>query len=172
MKRVLAIGLVSVQLLLLAALILLPHGSLWSVNAGVLAAAIVLGLAGAILTVLGLRGLGPALTASPIPREHAPLVTGGVYGRIRNPIYTGLMTGGLGLALFGASVWHILAWVALVLLLSAKTRWEERMLVAEHPDYRDYGARVGRFVPGVGRLRPPSRPDPRDSRRDQPGSIP
>ncbi|TFB52842.1 methyltransferase family protein [Cryobacterium tagatosivorans] len=154
MKRALAIGLVSAQFLLLAALVLLPHGALWPVNAGVLAAGILLVLAGAILAVLGARGLGPALTASPIPREHAPLVTSGVYGLVRSPIYTGLMTGGLGLALFGASVWHIVAWLCLVLLLSAKTRWEERMLVAEHPDYRDYGARVGRFLPGVGRLRP------------------
>lgn len=153
MKRALALGLVSAQFLLLAALILLPHGSLWPVNAVVIATSIALGVAGAILVVLGMAGLGPALTASPIPREHAPLVTSGVYGLIRNPIYTGLMTGGLGLALFGASVWHIAAWVALVLLLSAKTRWEERMLVAEHPDYGGYGARVGRFVPGVGRLR-------------------
>lgn len=27
------------------------------------------------------------------------------------------------------------------------------MLVAEHPDYAGYGARVGRFLPGIGRLR-------------------
>ena len=140
---------------LLAALILLPHGSLWPVGGGVLAASIALAGAGVVIAVLGAAGLGPALTASPIPREHAALVTSGLYGLVRNPIYTGLMTGGLGLALFGASVWHIVAWLALVLLLSGKTRWEERMLVARHPDYRQYGAHVGRFVPGVGRLRPP-----------------
>ena len=64
------------------------------------------------------------------------------------------MTAGLGLALFGASIWHILAWVALVLLLAIKARWEERMLIAAHPDYPSYGARVGRFIPGLGRLRP------------------
>jgi protein-S-isoprenylcysteine O-methyltransferase Ste14 len=153
MKRALAFGLVSMQFLLLAAIILIPHGTLWPVNAGVIAACIVLALAGAALAVLGVTGLGPALTASPIPREHAPLVTRGVYGLVRNPIYTGLMTGGLGLALFGASGWHIAAWVALVLLLTGKTRWEERMLVAEHPDYAGYAARVGRFLPGLGRLR-------------------
>jgi len=156
MKRALALGLVFAQFLVLAALILLPRGSLWPANAVVIGAAIALGLAGAILAVLGAARLGPAFTPNPIPREHAPLVTGGVYGLVRNPIYTGLMTGGLGPALYGASVWHIGAWVALVLLLSVKTRWEERMLVAEHPDYGGYGARVGRFVPGVGRLRPPA----------------
>jgi protein-S-isoprenylcysteine O-methyltransferase Ste14 len=154
MKRALAVGLVSAQFLLLAVLIFLPHGTLWPANAAVIAASIVLGVVGAILAVFGVTGLGPALTASPIPREHAPLVTRGGYGLVRNPIYSGLMTGGIGLALFGASAWHIAVWVSLVLLLSAKTRWEERMLVAEHPDYRGYAARVGRFVPGVGRLHP------------------
>ena len=154
MKRALAVALVSAQFLLLLALGLLPHGTLWSVNLAVVAAAIVLAGGGAIFAVLGVRGLGPALTASPIPREHAPLVTNGVYGLVRSPIYTGLMTGGVGLVLLGASVWHLVAWLALLLLLAGKARWEERMLVAEHPDYAAYGARVGRFLPGVGRLNP------------------
>lgn len=156
MKRALALGLVLAQFLLLAALVFLPHGSLWPVNALVIAVAIVLGSVGVILAVLGALRLGSALTASPIPRERAELVTGGVYGYVRNPMYTGLMVGGLGLALLGASVWHVIAWVALVLLLAGKARWEERMLVAAHPDYAGYAARVGRFLPGVGRLRPPS----------------
>ncbi|MBC7442806.1 MAG: isoprenylcysteine carboxylmethyltransferase family protein [Ramlibacter sp.] len=155
MKRALAIGLVSAQFLLLAALAFLPHGTLWPVTVLLAVVAIVLCVGGAVLAVLGVAGLGPALTASPIPREHAPLVTTGVYGLVRSPIYAGLITGGLGLALFGASAWHLVAWVALVLLLAGKARWEERMLLAEHPDYVAYGARVGRFLPGVGRLRSP-----------------
>lgn len=157
MKRAFAFGLVFVQLLLLAALIFLPQGALWTVGVATTAAAIALGAIGAILAILGVVGLGPALTASPIPREHARLVTGGVYGIVRNPIYTGLIVAGLGLALFGASAWHIASWVALVVLLSVKTRWEERMLATEHPGYGEYAARVGRFVPGMGRLRPPNR---------------
>ena len=152
MKRALALGLVGAQFLLLGALAFLPHGSLWLASLGVVVAAIALGLVGAALAVLGVVGLGPALTASPIPREDAPLITGGVYGLMRSPIYAGLMTGGIALVLVGASAWHIVAWIALVGLLSAKTRWEERMLVAAHPNYRFYGARVGRFMPGVGRL--------------------
>ncbi|WP_104134636.1 MULTISPECIES: isoprenylcysteine carboxylmethyltransferase family protein [unclassified Cryobacterium] len=152
MKRALALGLVGTQFLLLGALAFLPHGSLWSASLGIIVAAIALGLIGAALAVLGVIGLGPALSASPIPRENAPLITGGVYGLIRSPIYAGLLTGGIALVLVGASAWHIVAWIALVGLLSVKARWEERMLVAEHPDYRSYGARVGRFVPGIGRL--------------------
>ncbi|MEO6200492.1 MAG: isoprenylcysteine carboxylmethyltransferase family protein [Cryobacterium sp.] len=155
MKRAVAVGLVSLQFLLLATLVFLPRGSLWPVGGGLLAASIAVGVSGVVIAVMGASGLGQALTASPIPREHATLVTSGVYGVVRNPIYTGLMTAGLGLVMFGASVWHILAWLALVLLLSVKTRWEERMLVTQHADYREYGARVGRFVPGLGRMSPP-----------------
>ncbi|MHB1173161.1 MAG: methyltransferase family protein [Lacisediminihabitans sp.] len=153
MKRAVALGLVCLQFVLLAALVLVPPGTLWRVGAVLLTLAIVLGAIGVSLAALGLAGLGSALTASPIPREHATLVTGGVYGFVRHPVYTGLLLGGLGLVLFGASVWHIIAWFALVVLLVAKTRWEERMLTASHPDYRRYAARVGRFLPGVGRLR-------------------
>ncbi|WP_166805701.1 methyltransferase family protein [Cryobacterium ruanii] len=152
MKRALALSLVTGQFLLLAALAFIPHGTLWFTNVGVIVAAISLGLVGAVLVVLGVIKLGSALTASPIPREKAQLVTTGVYGLMRSPIYAGLMTGGVALVLVGASAWHVVAWVALVGLLSMKTRWEERMLLAEHPDYRSYGARVGRFVPGIGRL--------------------
>ncbi|WP_051973137.1 isoprenylcysteine carboxylmethyltransferase family protein [Cryobacterium sp. MLB-32] len=153
MKRALARGLVALQFVLLGALAFLPHGQVWLVGGGMVAVASLLSLLGATVAVLGVLGLGPALTASPIPKENAPLVTGGVYGLVRSPIYTGLMAGGLGLMLFGASVWHVVAWVALVILLAAKTRWEERMLAAEHPDYGAYGARVGRFLPGIGCFR-------------------
>jgi protein-S-isoprenylcysteine O-methyltransferase Ste14 len=47
----------------------------------------------------------------------------------------------------------VVVWAALVGLLAGKTRWEEQMLVEEHPAYSDYAARVGRFLPGVGRIR-------------------
>ena len=49
--------------------------------------------------------------------------------------------------------WHLALWIALVSLLAGKARWEERMLLDEHPDYAEYAARVGRFLPGIGRLR-------------------
>jgi len=36
-----------------------------------------------------------------------------------------------------------------------KSRFEERMLADQYPDYSAYAARVGRLVPGVGRIRSP-----------------
>jgi protein-S-isoprenylcysteine O-methyltransferase Ste14 len=153
MKRVLSVGLVIGQVLLVLALLVLPHGTVWTVNGFVIATAITLIVGGVALIVQGSTTLGPALTPSPIPREDTPLATDGVYGLVRNPIYTGLMAGGLGMVLVGSSFLHILFWFALVGLLSGKARWEERMLVDEHPAYSEYAARVGRFLPGVGRIR-------------------
>jgi protein-S-isoprenylcysteine O-methyltransferase Ste14 len=153
MKRAFAFLLVLGQVLLLVALLILPHGSVWPVNGFVLATSITLGVVGIALAVQGSTTLGPAMTASPIPRENVPLSTHGVYGIMRNPIYTGLMAAGLGLVLVGSSLLHIVAWLALVGLLSGKARWEERMLVDEHPAYSEYAARVGRFLPGLGRIR-------------------
>ena len=153
MKRALAFILVVGQVLLLVVLLTAPHGTVWTVNGFVIATAVTLVVGGVALAVRGSTTLGPALTPSPIPRENTPLATDGVYSIVRNPIYTGLMAGGLGMVLIGASFLHILVWFALVGLLSGKARWEERMLVDEHPGYSEYAARVGRFLPGLGRIR-------------------
>lgn len=148
-----AAGLVILQLLLLAALVLEPFGEWWPRNAVVLVVGVVLIAAGFVVAVWGVIGLGPSLTASPIPKERAPLVTHGLYALVRNPIYTGLMIIGGGLVVVGASWWHVATWIALIVLLAVKARWEERMLSHEHPDFAAYAARVGRFIPGIGRWR-------------------
>jgi protein-S-isoprenylcysteine O-methyltransferase Ste14 len=152
MKRAFASVLVSVQFILLAALVFVPRGSLWPVTGLAIAVGLVLILVGTSLAIFGVTGLGTALTASPVPRQNAALVTTGAYAMVRHPIYTGLMMGGLGLAVLGSSLWHAATWVALVILLATKTRWEERMLLAEHSEYRHYAARIGRFMPGIGRV--------------------
>lgn len=155
-----AAGLVILQLVLLVALVLGPPGSWWPRNALVLAVSVVVIVAGLVIAVWGIVALGPALTASPIPKNEAMLVTRGLYGLARNPIYTGLMIIGAGLVLFGASWWHLATWIALIVLLAMKARWEERMLSAAHPEFAAYAQRVGRFMPGIGRWRSST---PRDS---------
>ena len=86
------------------------------------------------------------------------LVTGGLYRYSRNPIYVAMLTALLGFALLLPS------WISLGLLIGAglgirrHVRDEEAYLARTYgEEYRRYAARVGRFVPGVGRLRPPGR---------------
>lgn len=149
-KRAVASGLVILQLALLAALVIEPYGGWWPRNTVIWVATGIVVVGGLAIAVWGVVGLGSALTASPIPKERAPLVTHGIYGLVRNPIYTGLIFIGAGLALFGASWWHLVTWIVLLVVLTVKTFWEEHLLYETHPEFGEYAVRVGRFFPGLG----------------------
>jgi protein-S-isoprenylcysteine O-methyltransferase Ste14 len=84
--------------------------------------------------------------------ETTTLVRTGVFGWVRNPIFTAMMTFGLGMALVTPNVVAIVGFVLLVATIELQVRVvEEPYLQAVHGDaYRDYVASVGRFVPGVG----------------------
>lgn len=66
--------LVILQLVFLAALVLEPQGGWWPRSALVITVSVILIVFGLTLAVTGVMGLGQALTASPIPKEDAPLV--------------------------------------------------------------------------------------------------
>ncbi|WP_294179877.1 isoprenylcysteine carboxylmethyltransferase family protein [uncultured Schumannella sp.] len=152
-RRAIGIALVVVQFVLLAALVLLPWTTpFWERSPVAFAIGGTLALAGAVIAVLGVVGLGRSLTANPVPLDESELVTGGLYGLVRHPIYSGLLLAGLGVMLVAATSWHLVAWAALVALLMTKARWEERMLFERYQDYADYARRTGRFVPGIGRI--------------------
>lgn len=90
---------------------------------------------------------GPS--AFPIPRQHADLITSGLYKYIRHPIYTGVL-----LAAFGISVWHghiltLLLSIVLVGLLTYKSMYEESLLRGQYPDYPAYMQSAGRFFPKI-----------------------
>jgi len=145
-------SLVAAQFMLLILLGFLPWGSLWARGIDTLVIGLTLVVLGVILAVIAGTGLGRALTPTPVPRESAELTTTGIYGLVRHPIYTGLLILGIGLVVIGASVFHLLAWVALLVLLAAKARVEEWMLLDRYDGYASYAARVGRLVPGIGRI--------------------
>ena len=71
-----------------------------------------------------------------------------------HPIFTAMMTFGLGIALMTPNLVAVAGFVLLVITIELQVRAvEEPYLVTKHGDaYRDYLAKVGRFVPGVGRL--------------------
>lgn len=152
-RRAIGTALVALQFVLLAAIVLLPWSTpFWERSPVTFAIGGTLALAGAVIAVLGVRGLGGSLTANPVPLDSSELVTTGLYGRVRHPIYSGLLLAALGVMLVAATWWHIAAWAALVALLMVKARWEERMLLERYDDYAEYARRTGRFVPGFGRI--------------------
>lgn len=146
-------ALVGLQFVFLILLGFLPWGDLWERNIGSIAVGIGLAALGVGVALAAGAGLGRTLTPSPIPKADGVLVTSGVFGLVRHPIYSGLLVLGIGLVVIGASWLHLLAWLALLSVLMTKSRFEERMLAEQYPDYAAYAARVGRLVPGIGRIR-------------------
>lgn len=85
--------------------------------------------------------------------ETTTLVRTGVFGWVRNPIFTAMMTFGLGLALITPNPVAVIGFVLLIVTIELQVRVvEEPYLLTAHGEaYRDYLAAVGRFIPGVGR---------------------
>jgi protein-S-isoprenylcysteine O-methyltransferase Ste14 len=118
-------------------------------------------IAGAAIAVLGIAttvyaqlDMGDSWRIGVDKSETTTLVRSGVFGWVRNPIFTAMMTFGLGIALLAPNLVALAGFAILVITIELQVRTvEEPYLLSTHGDaYRDYLASVGRFVPGVGRL--------------------
>jgi protein-S-isoprenylcysteine O-methyltransferase Ste14 len=111
-------------------------------------------LVGVALTLLAQLAMGPSWRIGVDPSERTGLVTGGPFDLVRNPIFAAMLVTVVGLTLMIPNVVTILGLVTLVVALEVQVRLvEEPYLTRVHGDsYRRYAQRVGRFVPGLGRL--------------------
>ncbi|MFC7164492.1 methyltransferase family protein, partial [Aquipuribacter hungaricus] len=103
----------------------------------------------------GQGGMGSSWRIGVRQDERTDLVTGGVFGWVRNPIFTAMLLAQVGLVLLVPSVVSAAALVSLWLAVQLQVRLlEEPYLLRRHGHtYARYAARTGRFVPVVGRLR-------------------
>lgn len=106
----------------------------------------VVALPGVVLGLWGGAVLGPALTASPLPKEGTVLREDGPYRVARHPIYGAVILVTLGAVVWSGSWWAAVSWIALVGLLRWKSGWEERRLSERFPGYAEYAARTPRFL--------------------------
>jgi protein-S-isoprenylcysteine O-methyltransferase Ste14 len=146
--------LVAIQFALIAALVLIPRGSAWVLPEQVRIVALIAIALGVLAASVALVSLGKSLSANPVPVEAGRLKTSGVFAIVRHPIYSGIMVGALGYVAFAQSWLSVIAAAALFALFFIKARFEEKLLREKYPAYDAYAARVGRFVPGVGRINP------------------
>jgi protein-S-isoprenylcysteine O-methyltransferase Ste14 len=104
--------------------------------------------AGLAFFVAGMRGFARAETPLPTNRPARVLVTSGVHGLTRNPIYLGLMLLYLGLGVAARSPWMLLGVIPLLATLRyGVVAREEAYLERRFGDtYRDYHARVRRWL--------------------------
>ncbi len=115
----------------------------------------VLAAAGIAATVYAQLQMGDAWRIGVDKRETTALVRAGVFGRVRNPIYTAMFIFTLGIALLTPNLVAFAAFILLVATIELQVRRvEEPYLLRTHGDaYREYTAIVGRFIPGVGLIR-------------------
>jgi protein-S-isoprenylcysteine O-methyltransferase Ste14 len=105
------------------------------------------------VVVAAQRQMGPSWRIG-IDTAPTRLVAAGLFAHIRNPIYLGMILVALGIAAMTPCGWTLGYSFALIVLLGVQARLEERHLAQTHGEpYRAYAARVGRFLPGLGRVR-------------------
>jgi protein-S-isoprenylcysteine O-methyltransferase Ste14 len=108
------------------------------------------------LAVFGAQlGMGASWRIGVSEDQGTDLVTGGWFRLCRNPIYAAMIVGWSGFALMVPTWLGFAAPIVIALGLEMQVRVvEEPYLRRAHRDeYGRYASRVGRFVPGVGRIR-------------------
>ncbi|HKH40468.1 MAG TPA: isoprenylcysteine carboxylmethyltransferase family protein [Solirubrobacterales bacterium] len=121
---------------------------------GVHAAGIALAAAGGLAVFGAQLGMGESWRIGVSDEERTDLITGGWFSLCRNPIYTAMIVGWLGFALLVPTWLGFAAVVVIAAGLELQVRFvEEPYLIRIHGDaYQAYTSRVGRFLPGIGRL--------------------
>jgi protein-S-isoprenylcysteine O-methyltransferase Ste14 len=115
----------------------------------------VLSVAGLALTLYAQVAMGTSWRIGVDADERTDLVTDGPFALVRNPIFAAMLPTSVGLVLIVPNAAAIAGFVGLAIALELQTRAvEEPYLRRAHGTaYTEYASRVGRFVPGVGRLR-------------------
>lgn len=115
---------------------------------------VALAVVGVLASVWGQTAMGDSWRVDVDPEAKSQLVLGGPFEFVRNPIFTGTTTTTIGLAAVLPNLVSVMTVLVLVLALEIQIRLvEEPYLIGVHGEsYLAYARRVGRFVPGMGRL--------------------
>ena len=144
---------VAAQVPLLALAFALPHRLppvlSWPPGTGAIRGGVGLLLlaAGGALFAAGVFRLGRNLTPLPRPKESGVLVTAGIYGWVRHPLYGGIVLAALGNALRSPTLLALPLALLLFVFFDRKASREEAWLAERFPDYAAYRRRVKKFIP-------------------------
>ena len=114
---------------------------------------VVVAIVGIVATHLAQLGMGSEWRIGIDRTEVTGLVTDGVFSLVRNPIFTAMIFTAAGFAAMVPNVIALVAAICLAIAIELQVRFvEEPHMHRLHGDaYDDYAARVGRFLPGLGR---------------------
>lgn len=105
---------------------------------------LILSITGAILDCLAIWNLKRSFS---IMVEVRPLITSGIYSKIRHPLYTGELLHFLGIAMIFNNIAVYGMFVFLLILQSLRAILEERKLITHFPSYLIYKKSTGFFFP-------------------------
>ena len=97
------------------------------------------------IVVMGWRNVN----VSPLIKRGARLVTTGPYALIRHPMYTAVLLTLWALIIDRFSLFRLTVGLILTVDLLMKTRYEERLLKKQFPEYTAYMAQTKRLIPFV-----------------------
>lgn len=138
-----------------------PVGELRGVDAIAMLDRHALQIGGAVLAGLGIAlvfgaqmAMGDSWRIGVDYSERTQLVTTGPFRLVRNPIFTAVVLAVAGLTFMVPNWISVLGLILLVVGIEVEVRHiEEPYLLRTHgAAYRTYASRVGRFIPGIGRL--------------------
>ena len=146
-NRLIGWALVIIQGVLLIALISLGSGDAWPTPDWLRTISTVSVVIGLIAVAVAATGLGRLVTPTPMPKADGDLVTNGLYGVVRHPIYTGVLIIVAGLVAPSGRWLTLAVGVVTVVFFYAKSTWEEQRLAEHYEGYDDYRSRTPRFFP-------------------------
>lgn len=107
------------------------------------------GFIGGLLGLAGVLSLGTNITAVPHPKDDATMVQSGAYKFVRHPIYSGIITAGIGFAFVVNGTLTFLYVLILFIFFDIKSRREEKWLAEKYSDYPAYQKRVKKLIPFI-----------------------
>ncbi len=107
-------------------------------------------IAGLIVAVIARKTLGSNWSSDIELKKNHELITKGIYGYVRHPIYTGILMMGLGSLLFFHTEGLIIIYLFVILFCVFKLINEEALMLKHFPkEYKGYKKRVKALIPFI-----------------------
>ncbi len=143
-KKIIAYLFVAIQFSMLA--LLLATGP-WVSQTPV---GIIVELAGLLVGIVAILQMQIGnFNVAPLPKQGGQLVTSGLYSVIRHPMYLAQLMVLLPLVIDYFSPLRVILWSMLFINLLMKQLFEERQLIAQYPEYRNYMQKSWRMLPFI-----------------------